>query len=206
MKIESWISKDLLDKQKLKEMHALYQRNLPFPHLLIKDFLKEPQAKKLLTSLKKEPFGKKQSDLFSLSQTQDFATTEQITLKEFYELFQSKEFTKMISAITKIKLKGKTIDMAGSLYEDTDYLLCHDDQLEGRRIAYIYYLSEKFTEKDGGALGLLSDEQGKPVSTAQRHAPAWNSIIFFEVSPKSWHEVEEILSQKKRYAIGGWLY
>ena len=32
-----------------------------------------------------------------------------------------------------------------------DVLLCHDDELEGRRIAYIYYLvPADWEEKDGG--------------------------------------------------------
>ena len=32
-----------------------------------------------------------------------------------------------------------------------DVLLCHDDELEGRRIAYIYYLvPPDWEEKDGG--------------------------------------------------------
>ena len=32
-----------------------------------------------------------------------------------------------------------------------DVLLCHDDELEGRRIAYIYYLVDTtWEEKDGG--------------------------------------------------------
>ena len=33
-----------------------------------------------------------------------------------------------------------TVDMFCARYEHTDYLSCHDDELEGRRIAYIFYL------------------------------------------------------------------
>ena len=29
-------------------------------------------------------------------------------------------------------------------------LLCHDDELEGRRIAFIFYLVPEWTKKDGG--------------------------------------------------------
>ena len=204
--ITNWLSPHILEKEKIKEMQNAFRANPPFPHLFISKFIQEEKAKKLLASLKKEPFEKKQSDLFSLSQTQDFATTSQAILQEFYELFQSKEFTKMISIITGIKLKGKIIDMAGSLYEDTDFLLCHDDQLQGRKIAYIYYLSEDFTEKDGGALALLDENKGNPSKVIQRYLHVWNSMVIFKVSPQSWHEVEEVLSTKKRYAIEGWLY
>ena len=31
-----------------------------------------------------------------------------------------------------------------------DVLLCHDDELEGRRIAFIFYLVPEWTKEDGG--------------------------------------------------------
>ena len=41
--------------------------------------------------------------------------------------------------------------MSSAIYSDAHYLLCHDDELEGRRIAYIIYLTpEDWTEADGG--------------------------------------------------------
>ena len=40
------------------------------------------------------------------------------------------------------------------LFSDT--LLCHDDELEGRRIAYIFYLVNAWTEQDGGTLDLYN--------------------------------------------------
>jgi Rps23 Pro-64 3,4-dihydroxylase Tpa1-like proline 4-hydroxylase len=35
-------------------------------------------------------------------------------------------------------------------------LLCHDDELEGRRIAYIYYLVDSWSQEDGGCLDLFN--------------------------------------------------
>jgi Rps23 Pro-64 3,4-dihydroxylase Tpa1-like proline 4-hydroxylase len=206
LKTSDWLSPQLLDRKVLKSLALEYAHNTPFSHLLIKNFLQETQAKKLQIALKKEPFEKKQSDLFSLSQTQDFATTQQKDLQELYKLFQSKEFANIISQITGVKIKAGTIDMNGSLYEDTDFLLCHDDQLQGRKVAYIYYLSQDFKESDGGALTLLADKEGHPSQVIKQYPPLYNSVILFTVSQKSWHEVLEVLSDKKRYAIGGWLY
>lgn len=34
----------------------------------------------------------------------------------------------------------------------TDNLLCHDDQLEGRRVAFIYYLVSEWMNQDGGLI------------------------------------------------------
>jgi len=47
-----------------------------------------------------------------------------------------------------------------------DYLLCHDDDIhgtvEGRRIAFIYYLvPENWQETDGGALDLFDTDSRK---------------------------------------------
>ncbi|MBM3233086.1 hypothetical protein FJZ18_02885 [Candidatus Pacearchaeota archaeon] len=189
----------------LDSLAKTFRDNSPFPHIVINDLLAERDAQNIRKSIMKEKFEKKHSDLFSLSQTNDLSTTKDLALKELYLLFSSKDFIRQISKITGVSLKGK-IDMAGSLYEDTDFLLCQDDRLEKRSIAYIYYLSSRFTEQDGGALALLSDKEGKPGEIVRRYIPVWNSMILFKVSSQSWHEVEEVLSAKKRYAIGGWFY
>ena len=46
-------------------------------------------------------------------------------------------------------------------YSRGDYLLCHDDELEGRRIAFILYLvPEDWGPADGGGLQLFSTGNG----------------------------------------------
>ncbi|MBX4196451.1 2OG-Fe(II) oxygenase [Candidatus Pacearchaeota archaeon] len=176
----------------------------PFRHVVIRDLLNEDMARKVLQALKSERFEEKESDLFHLHQTKDLQSTRNKTLQELHSLFSSKDFLGLIQEITGIKTKK--IDMAGSLYKDTNYLLCHDDQLSGRKIAYIFYLSESFEEKDGGCLVLFNSKQGKPTTISQKHLPLWNSLMIFEVSARSYHEVEENVSTKDRYAIGGWFH
>ena len=43
-----------------------------------------------------------------------------------------------------------------------DVLLCHDDELEKRRIAFIYYLVPPWDDKDGGTLDLF-DTDGEEI-------------------------------------------
>lgn len=76
-------------------------------------------------------------------------------------------------------------------YYCIDVLLCHDDELEGRRIAYILYLvDEDWSESDGGSLDLFSiDNRGRPDHIIEKILPAWNSFAFFEVTPISFHQV-----------------
>ena len=73
-------------------------------------------------------------------------------------------------------------------------------------IAYILYLSETFSKNDGGALVFLNSKKGHPYKKAVSYPPVKNSMMIFEVSPKSWHEIGEVTSEKKRYTIGGWLH
>ncbi|KAL3314032.1 Prolyl 3-hydroxylase ogfod1 [Cichlidogyrus casuarinus] len=108
-----------------------------------------------------------------------------------------------------------------------NYLLCHDDQLDSRKVAFIYYLvDESWSEKDGGSLSLLdncpSDQFGftadvdkkssenisnfHPWCPAQKLIPKFNSLAFFEVCTKSFHSVNEILSDKPRLSINGWFH
>jgi len=185
-------------------MKTQFISNYPYKHIIISNFLSDKKAKELLRALKKEKFEEKDSDLFQFRQTQELKYSKNKTIREFYRFFGSREFLNSIGKIMGKKLRKS--DMAGTLYIDTDYLLCHDDRLEGRKIAYVYYLSEDFKEKDGGAFVLFDSKNKKVTKAAKKYYPKWNSLLLFEVSKKSWHEVEEVVGNKKRYAIGGWFH
>ena len=110
-----------------------------------------------------------------------------------------------MQTITNSKLKSNLIDMAGTLYNDSDFLLCHDDQLEGRQIAYFFYLST-MKKDDGGKLQLYDSKQNKPSTIKATITPNFNTFAFFQVSPKSFHSVEEVTSTRQRLAISGWFH
>lgn len=189
------------DVRKLKEG---FIESKPFPNSSIKNFLKD--HKPLFEAIKKEQFYRKDSDLFSFSQTNSLLYSKNQIIQSAVKLFSSKTFSSLISAVSGIKLNPGALDVFGSLYEKTGYLLCHDDRVEDRKIAFILYLSETFTKKDGGALALYSNNGNHPYKKIISHPPIENSLLIFKVSKVSWHEVEEVLSNKKRYAIGGWLH
>lgn len=113
-----------------------------------------------------------------------------------------------MSTVTGIELND-TIDSFGSRYWQGSQLLCHDDELEGRRIAFIFYLVPKdWNEKDGGKLELFDvDSQGQPDKIVRSITPQWNNFLFFEVSPVSFHQVAEVFTdEKERVAISGWFH
>lgn len=53
-----------------------------------------------------------------------------------------------------------------TLHATADTLLCHDDELEGRRIAFILYLVPPWDKADGGTLDLFSTDGRSPRSVS----------------------------------------
>ena len=108
---------------------------------------------------------------------------------------------------TKIELSNK-ISISSSCYSDTDYLLCHDDNMGDRRIAFVLYLSDNWEAADGGALDLFDiDENGLPRDVVRSLVPEYNSLVFFEVTENSFHQVAEVTSPDKcRWSINGWFH
>lgn len=190
----NWISPSYL--KKVSSLKKSFRAAKPFPHLVLPNFFKS--AKQLKSALLKEQFHYQNSDLFQFYQTNDCSKAKTKVVQDFHEFFGSKEFLSFISEITGKKLTS--IDMSGFIYGDTDYLLPHDDRLEGRKIAYVVNLSENFKEENGGALALF---KGKKI--VKRIVPKFNTLTIFEVSNKSLHEVEEVVDAK-RVSFAGWFH
>ena len=86
--------------------------------------------------------------------------------------------------------------MSCAKYEFTDALLCHDDELEGRWIAFILYLVLSWDRSLGGIVDLYNiDEHFQPKQIVKSLIPLWNKLVFFEVSAVSFHQVSKVLSE-----------
>ncbi|XP_052257592.1 prolyl 3-hydroxylase OGFOD1-like [Dreissena polymorpha] len=185
----------------------LYQK--PFRHCVIPDLIKDEE---LLETLQEELFAleftPKNNDLYKFLQTiTDLKSCKSSIIKDFRKLL-CVEIRDWLKCVTGIPLND-TVDAFCAQYKHTDTLLCHDDELEGRRIAYIYYLvDDDWSEKDGGALHLYSvDENIQPKDVVKSIVPVRNNFVFFEVSPGSYHQVAEVLSESKtRLSIAGWFH
>lgn len=177
----------------------------PFPHLELPGFFQEEKLLQVLQALGEETFILKEADLFQFHQTADLVGTKNSVLQEFRSFLSSPEFVSYLSTLTGMALQQKKIDISGTIYQDTDYLLCHDDQLEGRKIAYIIYLSD-LQQKEGGGLVLYKSQKSIPTVQAKTIVPKFNTFAFFAVSPRSFHAVEEVVSDTQRIALTGWFY
>lgn len=179
----------------------------PFLHCVIPNFI---QSQNFLEGLQKEllnlDFHEKYNDLYKFQQSDDLKKRREPHICALRKiLFEN--FRAWLSDISKINLES-TIDMSCAKYEFSDALLCHDDELEGRRIAFILYLVPSWDRSLGGTLDLYSvDEHFQPKQIVKSLIPSWNTLVFFEVSPVSFHQVSEVLSEEKsRLSISGWFH
>lgn len=188
---------------------GLNLNNKPFPLAIIKDFISDQRfVNRLKDELLDLKFHQKSNDLFKFQQTDDLGGDETTNYLPVFRMSLFNYFREWLEEVTGAILE-ESGDLSCCVYKNTDLLLCHDDELEGRRIAFIYYLvPEDWKEQDGGLLDLFSvDKNGHPDSVVKSLTPASNSLIFFEVSEKSFHQVSEVLSENKtRLSLSGWFH
>lgn len=202
--LEQWLNPAYREEKKIQQLKKEFCGNIPFSHLVLKDFFQQEKMVAVLKALTKERLFEKESDLFHFMQTADLSKTNNKELQKFYQFLASPDFIMYLQQLTGMKLSQKNVaDFFGSVYQDTDYLLCHDDKLEGRKIAFNVYLSN-FAAGEGGSLSLFSCKRGKPWKIEKKITPRFNTLVFFAVSKTSFHEVEEVVVQKQRVTLSGW--
>lgn len=115
----------------------------------------------LTEALQDEVWFPKNNDLYTFEQTDDLRVSELAPIKNFCRAIYSPEFRGFLESITGIKLDDK-VDISSHIYRKGkeqvarsysigSTLLCHDDELEGRRIAFILYMvPADWSEEDGG--------------------------------------------------------
>ena len=108
--------------------------------------------------------------------------------------------------MTNTNLSRTKYELHSLKLTNTDYLLCHDDKVQGRKIAFIINLSKDWTEKDGGQLELFNSKNNEPTTVAASITPKFNQFNIFEVTDKSFHQINEIVSNKNRISLAGWFY
>ncbi|RNA13777.1 prolyl 3-hydroxylase OGFOD1 [Brachionus plicatilis] len=204
-------------KTKIDDLKGITISHEPFTHCVIQNLVSDPSFVSELNSeiQSKLKYHKKNNDLYQFHQTQDLGKNKSKYLSKFRDQFLYGQFLEFLKKITNINLSSTKIDVTSSKYEFSDYLLCHDDNINqdqhGRRIAFIYYLvPEDWCEdgSDGGNLDLFRvNEHFEPVQIVKSLIPRRNSLAFFEVSDSSFHQVAEILSKNKtRLSINGWFH
>ncbi|ESN91312.1 hypothetical protein HELRODRAFT_96204 [Helobdella robusta] len=167
----------------------------------------EKFIQQLISDLSNIEFFQKSNDLYKFKQSNDFKILKQKSTKVVREFFLN-EFRRWISEVTNMELLS-VVDLTSSKYSSSDVLLCHDDELDSRRIAFVWYLVDpSWSQSDGGELQLFnSDGNMEPTDVSLSLTPAYNKLVWFEVSEYSHHQVSEVLSERNcRLSVHGWLH
>eukprot|EP00658_Telonema_sp_P-2_P007831 TRINITY_DN12919_c0_g1_i2.p1 TRINITY_DN12919_c0_g1~~TRINITY_DN12919_c0_g1_i2.p1 ORF type:complete len:533 (-),score=137.88 TRINITY_DN12919_c0_g1_i2:302-1900(-) len=212
--MESVLNHQHFAPTKLDAICQSFKSGAPFKHCQVRDFLEEGFVETLERELYKLKYMERDNDLYQFMQTKDdLRSCDAPAVKAVREVLYSQKVRSLLQKVTGIELND-TVDMSAAVYQAGSHLLCHDDELDGRRIAYILYLvPDDWTEAEGGVLDLYSsDDRGLPTSIAKTVVPMRNSLTFFEVSPTSWHQVREVTTTKRglgqgaRLSISGWFH
>ncbi len=177
----------------------------PFPHVIVKDFLDTATLDLVIDALAGLEYEFDEADLFSYL---SFGLTDidhpviNILRDDLGDDFWRKKVAEKFS----VKPISK-IDMGAYVYGLGDFLLPHDDQVEGRTIAYSLHLTDiEIAEKMGGALHIYEADKSGNSTLVESIIPEYNSLIMFEVSNHSWHQVGEILEDIQRLTVTGWYH
>lgn len=177
----------------------------PFPHVIVRNFLDSPTLDLAIDALAGLEYDFKESDLFSYWASIELTDINHPAINILRDDLGDEIWRKKVAESFRVK-QLSSIDMSAYVYGLGDFLLPHDDQVEGRIIAYSLHLTPEITEEMGGALNIFkADKEGKS-KLADSIIPEYNSLIMFEVSDRSWHQVSEIVADIQRLTVTGWYH
>ncbi len=183
-----------------KKLAKTFTKGKPFPYIVMDNFFDEKTLNRVRNALTREHYDLKESDLFTFLQSRDLNGAKDKAVKGFVDYLKSESFIQYIGGLTGTKLKKGKISVHSTVYTNTHYLLCHDDELDTRKIALMIYLTD-MKPKDGGSLRLFS-KNGMVKSVT----PKFNRLALFKISDKSLHDVEEVYTDAIRLTLGWWYY
>ena len=180
-------------------------KSRPFKHVVVKNFLDPPTLDLVIDALAGLEYDFKESDLFSYWASIDLTDINHPAINILRDDLGGEIWRKKVAESFKVK-KLLSIDMAAYVYGLGDFLLPHDDQVEGRVIAYSLHLTPEISEKMGGALNIFKANDAGKSKLVDSIIPEYNSLIMFEVSDSSWHQVSEIMLDIQRLTVTGWYH
>ena len=177
----------------------------PYPHVVVKNFLDEQTLDLVTYALAGLEYDFDESDLFSYL---SFGLTDvdHPVINILRDDLGDSSWRKKVASSFGVKPLSK-IDLSAYVAGLGSFLLPHDDQVEGRVIAYSLHLTDiEMTDKSGGALYIYEANEAGKSELVKTIIPEYNSLIMFEVSDKSWHQVGEILEDIQRLTVTGWYH
>ena len=180
-------------------------KKFPYPHVIVRDFLDESTLDLVIDALAGLEYDFKESDLFSYWASIELTEIDHPAINILRDDLGDEIWREKVAKAFSSKPLS-SIDMAAYVYGLGDFLLPHDDQVEERIIAYSLHLTPEITEEMGGSLQIFDIDETNTSKLVDSIIPEYNSLIMFEVSKHSWHQVGEILQDIQRLTVTGWYH
>jgi hypothetical protein len=122
--------------------------------------------------------------------------------RSFFDALGGPGFKRYCEAVSRLRLGAA--ELAAYAYRAGDFLRRHSDHFDGRRLAFVIYLSTDWERRFGGELRLWGDG-----GRSARILPAYNSLLLFDVTAGTQHSVGRIspaAGRRVRVSVSGWLY
>ncbi len=125
------------------------------------------------------------------------------TFLEFRKVLVTSAFGAYLSAVTGLPL-GEIVNPTVHRMRPGDFLKPHDDRIEGRRVAFVLYLSPGWKADYGGTLHISGKDD-----ECSRIEAAFNSLVVFDLTAHKSHHVTDIrdtAGDRTRLTMGGWFH
>jgi Rps23 Pro-64 3,4-dihydroxylase Tpa1-like proline 4-hydroxylase len=190
----------------LRVLERRWQRSLPFRHIVMPNAVGAEDCALLTAALDEEPAERMANEIYEVN-----ATGEQLTQPALTALREELTGEAMLTALRTLSGKRVThVKARGYAYTSGHYLLPHADRDVDslRRVAFVLYVAVS-DDLEGGELELFhcETEMGQIIATdpAGRIAPQVGTLVLFDVSETSLHQVREVI-RGTRGSISGWFY
>lgn len=160
----------------------------PFYYETFDNFLSKSDFEHLVHAYNKLAFKEIKSDLFNFSISNELNKDKRFTV-----------LTDKLDAIfkEKITVPDTFYTFSASYYKKDNFLLCHDDMVDERLYAFVFYI-EDF---DSGKLLIYENDC---VTLHEAIDVRANRLIIFKVGGTSYHEVQRCTIDGRK-AISGWI-
>ncbi len=125
------------------------------------------------------------------------------TFLAFRKTLATSAFKAYMSAVTGLSL-GEITGLQAHQMRPRHFLKPHNDRIEGRRIAFIFYLAPDWQTDYGGALHITGNK-----GAGSEIEATFNSLAVFDLASHESHYVTAIrdsAGDQARLTVGGWFY
>ena len=174
----------------------------PFKHVVIRNAFDKKWLNTFRHELVGHPLRRATTKLYS-TRSFEILSSKNPVIRVWYHFFM-RDMIPWVERETSRRLSRLWAHMSFYEYRRSSYLKVHNDNVGHRAVAFVVNLSEIPADQGGGLWLLQANRKRKPtvVKTIPQH---FNSLILFEVSRRSLHQIEPIKSDRKRLTVSGWL-